>query len=91
MDVVKTILMGCGALALLSVVGCVGISTVGYYALDQAIEEQQAMQANEWQSPSERRTNGAETTQSSDPFGEYEANTFDGTDGAVDDWGDESK
>ena len=41
-DVIKTLLAGCGALALLSVVGCVGLVGVGSYAVEQAIDEERS-------------------------------------------------
>ncbi len=39
MEVVKTVLMGCGALAILTMVGCVGVVGVGSYAVDQSLRD----------------------------------------------------
>lgn len=88
MDAVKTILMGCGVLALLSVVGCVGLTSAGYYALDQAIEEQEARNA----ASGFEKSNGR-PSQSSDPFSDYQADSYDSDAGSEDEggWGDEAR
>lgn len=90
MDAVKAILMGCGALALLSVVGCVGLTSAGYYALDQAIEEAEAR--NEASDAFKRasRTDGAH---SSDPFSDYQSKSYDEESGDYEDggWGEEAR
>ena len=74
MDAVKTILMGCGALALLSVVGCVGLTGAGYYALDQAIDEERARQAEKDNSGPSSKSG---STYSSDPFSDYSGSSYD--------------
>lgn len=63
MDIFKTLLMGCGALAILGMVGCVGLVGVGSYAVDQALEEELSLQANENRS--------TRPTSSNDPFSDY--------------------
>lgn len=85
MDAVKTILMGCGVLALLSVVGCVGLTSAGYYAIDQAIEEQEARNA-----VSGFEKNNGRPSQASDPFTEYQAESYYSEDSGEDEggWGD---
>lgn len=88
MDAVKTILMGCGVLALLSVVGCVGLTSAGYYALDQAIEEQEARNA-----ASAFEKNNGRPAQASDPFSDYQSDGF-GDDDSTDEvggWGDDAR
>lgn len=88
MDAVKTILMGCGALALLSVVGCVGLSSAGYYALENAVEEAEARRAeNEAKRPPRRSSD----TYEADPFGEYESQTYDENGDRVGGWGNEAE
>lgn len=88
MDAVKTILMGCGALALLSVVGCVGLSSAGYYALESAVEEAEARRiADEDKRPPRRSSD----TYESDPFSEYESSTYRDNGEPVGDWGDGSE
>ena len=92
MDAFKTILMGCGVLAILSVVGCVGLTSAGYYAVGQAIEEQQALEASQGYSSRPKR---GETSSSSDPFSDYESGTYDeSSDNSADDsgdWGNEAQ
>ncbi len=97
MDVIKTVLAGCGVLALLSVVGCVGLVGAGSYAVDQALEEQAARQDSSNSPPSRR--GGRPVTSSrfeDDPFSDYDSEAaFD--DGTNDDgepvggWGEDSK
>lgn len=93
MDAVKTILMGCGALALLSVVGCVGLTSVGYYAVDQAIDEERARQAEANRSS---RSTKKSDTYNPDPFSDYNAETYEertyDEDGEqVGGWGDDAR
>ena len=88
MDAVKTILMGCGALALLSVVGCVGLSSAGYYALENAVEEAEARRAEQ---DSKRPPRRSTDTYESDPFGDYESKTYDDTGDQVGGWGDDAE
>lgn len=87
MDAVKAILMGCGALALLSVVGCVGLTSAGYYAIDQAIEQEQARQ--DAAAPAKR----AGRPHASDPFSDYQSESYDEEEGGYGDggWGDEAR
>lgn len=88
MDAVKTILMGCGALALLSVVGCVGLSSAGYYVLENAVEEAEARRAA---SESSRPPRASSDTYEADPFGEYESQSYDENGDRVGGWGEESE
>lgn len=93
MDAVKTILMGCGALALLSVVGCVGLSSAGYYALESAVEEAEERRAAE---DARRPPRKSATTQSSDPFSDYDSSnyddrTYDEDGNQVGGWGDDTQ
>lgn len=69
MEAVKAILMGCGAIALLSVVGCVGLTSAGYYALDQAMEEEQARREA---AGGYKRADRPNSSHSSDPFSDYQ-------------------
>lgn len=74
MDAVKTILAGCGVLALLSVVGCVGLVGVGSYAVDQALDEQEARESFSRSPPS--RGSGNQNGSSrfgDDPFSDYDS------------------
>ncbi|MHA7819653.1 MAG: hypothetical protein ACX930_08425 [Erythrobacter sp.] len=93
MDAVKTILMGCGALALLSVVGCVGLSSAGYYALESAVEDAEARRAG---ADSRRPPRRSSDTQSSDPFSDYDGSTYedrtyDENGDQVGGWGDDTR
>jgi hypothetical protein len=97
MDVIKTVLAGCGVLALLSVVGCVGLVGAGSYAVDQALEEQAARQNSSDSPPS--RGDGRPGTSSrfeEDPFSDYDSDADFG-DATNDDgepvggWSEESK
>jgi ABC-type phosphate transport system substrate-binding protein len=90
MDAVKAILMGCGALALLSVVGCVGLTSAGYYALDQAIEEAEAR--NE-ASDAFKRASRTDGSHSSDPFSDYQSESYEEESGDYEEggWGEEAR
>ena len=90
MDAVKAILMGCGALALLSVVGCVGLTSAGYYALDQAMEEEQARRDAAGLDKHNGRPRGS---QSSDPFSDYQGDGFEDEEYVEEagGWGDEAR
>ena len=89
MEIFKTMLMGCGALALLSVVGCVGMVGVGTYAVDQAIEEERAREASA--NRGNRSYRPKSTSHDDDPFGEYQSSTFDDDGDQVGGWGDEAQ
>lgn len=93
MDALKTILMGCGALAILTVGGCVGLASIGSYAVNQAIEEERAREAR-YTPPERSRSGSARGTKGSfsdDPFGEYEGTSYDAAGEPVGGWGDEAQ
>ena len=74
-EIIKTLLAGCGALALLSVVGCVGLVGAGSYAIDQAVEEQRARDAyaaSQGDDPSTYGEDPFSDYQKSDPENEWE-------------------
>ncbi len=87
MDALKTMLMGCGALAIFSVVGCVGLAGVGTYAVNQAVQpggsHYDAFEADEASRP-DRSTRPARTEFGEDPFSDYEREASDG-------WSDEAR
>lgn len=86
MDAIKTILMGCGALALLSVVGCVGLVGAGSYAVDAAMDEQRLQENTYRPAPSRSGSSGSFAD---DPFSDYEGGSSD--DEEAGGWGDEAK
>ena len=69
MEIVKTLLMGCGALALLSMVGCMGLVGVGSYAVDQALEAE-ASRMDEG-----RNYRPEKADYGDDPFSEYDGDS----------------
>lgn len=71
MEIVKTLLMGCGALALLSMVGCMGLVGVGTYAVDQAMESEVSRVLVE----EERRGRPEHADYGDDPFSEYDGDS----------------
>ena len=78
MEVIKTVLAGCGALAILSFVGCAGLVGVGSYAVDQVLEEEARQYSSK--SPPSRGTNrpGRNSRIQEDPFSNYDSGaTFD--------------
>ncbi len=89
MEIVKTVLAGCGALALLSVVGCVGLVGVGSYAVDQALDEEYARQDSNNSSPPQRggRSPSTGSRFAEDPFSDYQGNDESEKDG---DWGEQT-
>lgn len=88
MDAIKTILMGCGALALLSVVGCVGLVGAGSYAVDAAMDENR-MQENTYKPAPSRSSSSGSFTE--DPFSDYEGSSVDSDGDEVGGWSDEAK
>ena len=88
MDIFKTLLMGCGALAILGMVGCVGLVGVGSYAVDQAMEEELARQ-NASMADGNRSTRPKTT---SDPFTDYNGGqTYDEDGDQVGGWSEEAQ
>lgn len=89
MDALKTMLMGCGALAIFSMVGCVGLVGVGTYAVDQSMRDDDDNhvlmdRGDGGQSGGVSRRPDRATYQA-DPFSEYQgAEDNDG-------WGDEAR
>ncbi len=71
MDVVKTLLAGCGLLAILGAAGCVGLVGVGSYAVDQAIQEQNEQRMRDLSSRNSSQGRPNDTTFSDDPFSDY--------------------
>jgi hypothetical protein len=89
MDAIKTILMGCGALALLSVVGCVGLAGAGSYALNQAVEEDRN---RDFSNPVPSRSSSSGKSSGSfseDPFSDYGGGSSD--DDEAGGWSDEAQ
>lgn len=86
MEAFKTILMGCGALAILTMVGCVGLTGLGTYAVHQAAQpggsQYDAFEAEE-SSTTRRSTRPARAEFGDDPFSDYE-NENDG-------WSDDAR
>jgi len=73
MEIVKSILMGCGALALLSVVGCVGLVGAGSYAVDQSMRDDNGNHVlldKEFEGNNSGRPSSADY--GDDPFSDYE-------------------
>lgn len=94
MDVIKTLLAGCGALAILGLVGCVGMVGVGTYAIDQQLRENEISNAvleRESSAGEDRRRNNQR--RSEDPFGEYNAgqDSVDSFGDTSEGWGNEAK
>ncbi len=90
MEVIKTVLAGCGALAILSFVGCAGIVGVGSYAVDQVLEEEEARQYSS-KSPPSRGSNRSDRNSriQDDPFSNYDSGaTFDESGEQVGGWGE---
>ena len=88
MDVFKTVLMGCGALAILGMVGCVGLVGVGSYAVDQAMVEE--MERQEASMSGDNRSTRPNAT--SDPFSDYEGNqAFDDNSEPAGGWGEDTE
>ncbi len=80
-------------MALLSVVGCVGLVGVGSYAVDQALEEQE-MRENFSKSPPSRGANNRSGSSrfDDDPFSDYDSGASLDADGEqVGGWGDDAK
>jgi len=76
MDALKTMLMGCGALAIFSVVGCVGLVGVGTYAVDQSLRDEDGNHALLDQGDAERGRGSSRrpdsATYEADPFSDYQ-------------------
>ena len=87
--------MGCGAIALLSVVGCVGLVGVGSYAVERAIDEERSRQASDYSRRDSNRPSSrpASAQYADDPFSDYEGGSFDSDfdDDEVGGWGDEAR
>jgi len=86
LEIIKTLLAGCGALALLSVVGCVGLVGAGGYAIDQAIEEERAREAALAGSRASDRRNYGE-----DPFSDYQGQNSTNDGESNDNWGERDR
>lgn len=94
MDAVKAILMGCGALAIFSFVGCVGLVGVGTYAVDQSLRDEGGNHAlldrdyadsgsenGRSYRPGSRRPDKA--SYGEDPFGDYQSEPSGSQSGAA--------
>ena len=87
---IKTLLAGCGARALLSVVGCVGLVGVGTYAVDQELREEFG---DNYAETIERDLEQMDREmQSGDPFGSYEGGSWsERQEREESGWGDETQ
>ena len=82
MEIIKTLLAGCGALALLSVVGCVGLVGAGSYAIDQAMEEERVREAAFAAARADDPQSFGE-----DPFSDYQGGDPENEWESKEDWG----
>ncbi len=73
MEAVKTVLMGCGALAILTMVGCVGVVGVGTYAVDKSLRDENGAYIDLDENRSSGRSQRPDSADyGADPFSDYE-------------------
>lgn len=89
MEIFKTLLMGCGALTLLSAVGCAGLVGVGTYAVEQQMEGEMATSSLFDREDGDGAT--GRSTDTDDPFKEYQPKTYDDDGNQVGGWGDDTQ
>ncbi|MEP3421745.1 MAG: hypothetical protein ABJN35_08430 [Erythrobacter sp.] len=91
MEIFKTLLMGCGALVLLSMVGCVGLVGVGSYAVEQALTDENGEYFVNEDGEIQKRSTRPKAAGSTDPFSDYNGGqTYDEDGEEVGGWGDET-
>lgn len=80
--------MGCGALAILGMAGCVGLTSYGTYKLDQALEEERAERDATHEARQRAEGRAAAGNRGPDPFSDYNSSSKDGE--MSNDWGNEA-
>lgn len=92
MEIFKTLLMGCGALTLLSAVGCAGLVGVGSYAVDQSLRDEDGNHVLLDNPDFDNLSNDLGSSASNDdPFNDYQPKTYDDDGNQVGGWGDEAQ